>query len=145
MTMTTILLSLLVLASGASPMKSDKAAAPAPAKPAAEPAIEMSIPAPCADVWKDVYEGANASWKVTVLAPRAEDEKLPEPEQLKAFVLSVPGLEDAIATFDSADQDVFYVRARTQPLPKLVKSYPTVDPKIVRKAKLQACKEAAAK
>ena len=136
--MTTILLSLLVLASGATPVKNEPA-------PVAAPALEMSVPSPCSDVWKDVYTDAKPDWKVTVLAPRPEDEKLPEPAVLKAYVLSVPGLEDAIATFDAADQDVFYVRARTQPLAKLVKSYPTVDPKIVRKAKVQACKEAAAK
>lgn len=134
---TTILLSVMILASGAKP-------AP-PVKAAAEPVIEMSVPAPCSDVWKDVYEGASDSWKVTVLAPRKEDEKLPEPEALKKYVLSVPGLEDSIATFDAADQDIFYVRARIQPLAKLVKSYPTVDPKVLRKAKVQACKEAAAK
>lgn len=137
--MTTLLLTVLVLASGAKP-----AAAPN-AKPAAEPVIEMSVPAPCSDVWKDVYTDANDSWKVTVLAPRKEDEKLPSPEALKEWVLSVPGLEDSIATFDAADQDVFYVRARIQPLAKLVKSYPTVDPKVLRRAKVQACKEAAAK
>lgn len=137
--MTTILLSLLVLASGAAPVKNETAAAPA------VPVLEMSVPAPCSDVWKDVYTDAKPDWKVTVLAPRPEDEKLPEPAVLKAYVLSVPGLEDAIATFDAADQDVFYVRARTQPLAKLVKAYPTVDPKIVRKAKVQACKEVAAK
>lgn len=135
---TTILLSVVILASGAKPVPQAKAPAPAPV-------IEMSVPAPCSDVWKDVYTDANDSWKVTVLAPRKEDEKLPSPEALKEYVLSVPGLEDSIATFDAADQDIFYVRARTQPLAKLVKSYPTVDPKVLRKAKVQACKEAAAK
>lgn len=128
----------LLLASGARAEK-----APAAAEAAAEPTITMSVPAACADVWKQVYEGADDSWKVTVLPPRPADEKIPDMQALGAFVASVEGLESALAGYDAADRDIFYVRTRTKSLKELGAKYPKLDKGILRAAKVQACRDVA--
>lgn len=125
----------LLLASGA---KAEKAPAAG-----AEPSITMSVPAACADVWKQVYQGADDSWKVTVLPPRPADEKVPDTQALASFIGAVEGLESALADYDRLDRDIFYVRTRTRSLKELAAKYPKLDRALLRAAKVQACREVA--
>ena len=126
----------------ASPATAKVAASPAPVK---EPAVTVTVPAPCADVWQKVYTDFDASWTVTVLPASADDEKLPDPEVLDAFIARVPGLKDAVSTLDALDRDVFFVRLQTKPLSELKRAYPKVRAAVLEAAKADRCKQAAGK
>lgn len=121
------------------------AKAPAKTAPAAEPAITVTVPAACADVWKSVYTEFDESWNVTVLAPTKDDESTPQPEVLDAFLARVPGLSDAVAKFDALDRDIFFIRLQTKPLADLVKQYPTIKRSVLEAAKTDRCRNAAGK
>ena len=116
-----------------------------PSKTDAAPAMTFSVPAPCADVWHKVYTDLDPSWKVTVLAPSAEDEKLPDPDVQSHFFSRVPGLERALAKLDAVDRDAFFVRVQTRPLAELQKKYPKVKRELLEAAKVERCKAAAAR
>ena len=126
--------SIVMLAAGAAAAK-----APAPK----EPAITFTVPAPCADVWQKVYTDVDKSWTVTVLPVSKDDETLPAPEVLDAFVARVPGLETDIATLDALDQDLFFVRLQTKSLAELRKIYPKLRADLLEAAKTDRCKQAA--
>ncbi len=121
------------------------AAGTAPAEAAKGPSVTASVPAACADVWKEVYpQFDKGGWKVTVLDPREKDLKVPVPEVLESFVTAVPGLSDALASMDALDRDLFYVRVRGKSLAELKRHYPKIEPATLRAAKLQACRDVAA-
>lgn len=111
----------------------------------AEPKVTVTVPAACAGVWAKVYVDFDRSWTVDVLPARAEDERLPEPEVLDAFIARVSGLDAAIAKLDAADRDLFYVRVKTRSLAELQKKYPRLAPALLEAAKVESCREAAGK
>ena len=111
----------------------------------AEPKVTVTVPAACAGVWTKVYVDFDRSWTVDVLPVRAEDERLPEPEVLEAFLARVPDLETALAKLDAADRDLFYVRVKTRPLAELQKKYPRLAPALLEAAKVETCRDAAGK
>ncbi len=114
-------------------------------KQAAEPKVTFSVPAACADVYAKVYTEIDATWSVTVLEATSADESVPSPEALASFVASVAGLEKSLEKLDAVDRDVFYVRVKTRTLADLKKKYPAIDAKVLEAAKVQACREAAAR
>lgn len=132
---------IFLAAAGAAPAKKKGAPTPSPA----EPVITVTVPAPCADVWKHVYTDFDASWKVTVLPPSQEDEAPPEPEVLDAFVARVPGLADAVRRLDAVDRDIFFIRLQTKSLAELRKAYPKLKPELLEAAKTDRCRNAAAR
>ena len=132
--------SLAVLLAGARPAA--PAAAPAPAD---EPAITVSVPAACADVWQKVYTDLDRTWTVEVLPVGPEDERLPEPEVLDAFIARVKGLTEAVRSMDAVDRDVFFVRLKTRGLAELKKRYPKLDGSLLEAAKVESCRASAGK
>ena len=128
--------SIVMLAAGSAAAK-----APAPK----EPAITFTVPAPCADVWQKVYTDVDTSWTVTVLPASKDDEKLPAPEVLDAFIARVPGLDAAVAKLDALDRDLFFVRLQTKPLAELRKIYPKLRADLLEAAKTDRCQQAAGK
>ena len=131
----------IVMLLGAAPAASAKA----PAKTTAEPPITVTVPAPCADVWKSVYTEFEPSWNVTVLPASKEDETPPEPEVLNAFLARVPGLEAAVAKLDALDRDMFFIRLQTKTLAELKKAYPKMKADLLEAAKTDRCRNAAGK
>ena len=76
-----------------------KAGGTSPEKPSAT----ITVPAVCADVWDKVFSGFDPSRKVTSLDRRPEDERLPLAGVRDAFLMSVPGLNEAAAPMDALD------------------------------------------
>jgi hypothetical protein len=106
-----------------------------------QPPTSMMVNPACADVWDEILLDWDPAWKVSALEPRPQDERLPDPAVLAAFLGSVPGLEKAVAKLDAADRDVLYVRLHTLTLADLGKHYPALGPRLLRAAKLQACRQ----
>ena len=141
MLVTASLALLLAGSPAAASAKANPKATPAPA----EPAITVSVPAACADVWKSVYTDFDKSWKVNVLAPTKEEEQTPMPEVLDAFLARVPGLEQAVASFDALDRDLFFIRTQTKSIAELAKTYPKIPRDLLTAAKTDRCRNAAGK
>lgn len=117
----------------------------AKASPKAEPKATFSVPAACADVYAQVYTELDPSWQVTVLDATRADESVPTPDELFTFVSVVPGLDKAVEKMDAADRDIFFIRVKTRTLGELKKKYPAIDAKVLEAAKVQACRDAAAR
>ena len=110
---------------------------------AAEPAINVQVPAACADVWKKVYTEFDPSWNVSVLAVTKEDEALPPPEVLEDLVARIPALEKFLGALEAPERDIFFVRVKTRTLAELQKRYPKLATKVIEDAKIEVCRDAA--
>jgi hypothetical protein len=79
----------------------------------AEPSVTVTVPSACADVWPHFFTQFERSWNVTVLEPNQKEQELPMSDVLDHFVVSVPGLVNAMAPMDRLDRDLLYVRLHT--------------------------------
>lgn len=112
-------------------------------QPVAAPQVSFTVPAACSDVYADVYTDLDPSWVVTVRHDGKVE--LPMPEETDAFLMIVPGLEKAVSGMDALDRDLFYVRTHEAGFAELQHLYPNLDGKLLRAAKVQACRDAASR